>query len=381
MEAEKPAEISDQALLFYQSFSHSNDAIMICDTEGKVLYSNAAFTKLYGFAAEEVLGQPISIVRHPETPAEVFSEMWQDILHPETGFWKGEIRNKRKDGTPVDVLLTITTVKDRQGDTTAYMSIALDITQKKQLEKTMMEQEKLSSIGLLASGIAHEIGSPLNVISGRAEMVRSQLRDQFPQAIKSLEIIVQQTDRISDLVKGLLNFSRPTGQRSPERFVEIELSNVLEESGKLLHKALEERGVRFAVQNHTASCVTWDFNKSEQVFINLLQNAMHAVEGVENPTIEVHFRPLKPGEKEESELQEKTLAVEVRDNGTGIPKADLNRIFDPFFTTKAAGMGTGLGLSVVYGLVKEVEGTIRVESKAGEGTVFTLYFPVENRSS
>ena len=375
MEPKRLDDIADQAYLFYQSFAHSNDAIMICDTEGKVLYSNTAFSDLYGYSVEEVLGQPTSLVRHPDTPRGVFANMWQDILLPEKGFWKGEVRNRRKNGSAVDVQLTITAIKDRNAETTAYLSIAVDITEKKQMEKNMIEQEKLSSIGLLASGIAHEIGSPLNVISGRAEMSKGQLAEGFPQASKSLEIIVQQTERISGLVKALLNFSRPTTQHSPDTFSEIEVEKVLDESGKLLRKGMEERGVSFSVKKSTDTTITWDFNKCEQVFINLLQNAIHAFDETEKPAIDVCFRPVTERERGDGDLRGASLAVEVRDNGCGIPDADLTHIFDPFFTTKAPGMGTGLGLSVVYGLVKEAGGAIRVESEVGKGTAFTLYFP------
>lgn len=379
METKKLDEISDNAFLFYQSFAHSNDAIMICDMEGKVLYSNAAFSELYGYSSDEVLGRPSSIVRHPDTPSAVFSEMWRDILLPEKGFWKGEIRNLRRDGMPIEVQLTITAIKNRQGKTTGYMSIAVDISEKKRMEKNMIEQEKLSSIGLLASGIAHEIGSPLNVISGRAEMIKSQLSGRNLQAAKSLEIIVQQTDRISDLVKALLNFSRPTGQQSPETFSEIQAEKVLEESGKLLRKMMEERGVSFSVQITTDTTITWDFNKCEQVFINLLQNAVHALEETEKPVIEVCFRQATEREKGDGNPRGTSLAIEVHDNGCGIPAADLGRIFDPFFSTKAPGMGTGLGLSVVYGLIKEAGGAIRVASTAGQGATFTLFLPSVRR--
>lgn len=376
MESKKLAEISDQAYLFYQSFAHSNDAIMISDTEGNVLYSNAAFTDLYGYSSEEIAGKPTSTVRHPETPNGVFAQMWRAIQEPEQGIWIGDVRNRRKDGSAVDVQLTITAIKDGLGKTTAYLSIAVDITEKKQMAKSMIEQEKLFSIGLLASGIAHEIGSPLNVISGRAEMIKGQLAKDYPQAARSLDVIVQQTERISDLVKSLLNFSRPAGQRSPDTFSEIQVEKVLEESGKLLHKMLEERGVAFSVRKDADTAITWDFNKCEQVFINLLQNAIHAVEHTADPRVEISIE--QGSERDLPALEtpaEKCLVVLVRDNGSGIPPDHLDRIFDPFFTTKDIGVGTGLGLSVVYGLVKEIHGAVRVESALNVGTTFTLLLP------
>lgn len=369
--------LTDRTQIFYQCFAHCNDAIMISDTKGKVLFVNAAFSRLYGYGEEEVLGQPASLIRHGKSLPETFSQMWKDIRHDAKGFWKGEIRNRRKDGSFVDVMLTITAVRGMNGGTIAYMSIALDITEKKQIEKQMVEHEKLSSIGLLASGIAHEIGSPLNVISGRAEMVKKQFSDKFPEAGKSLEIIVQQTDRISELIKALLNFSRPSSQGNPETFTKVDMVQVLDECRKLFNKSMKDLKVNFTVEHNAHATIRWDFYKCEQIFINLLQNAMHAVEHTADPEISVKFRPMAAEELTELDVSvSRGLAVEMRDNGCGIPEDSLGRIFDPFFSTKDPGMGTGLGLSVVYGLVKEVQGVIKVESTGGEGTTFTLLLPI-----
>ena len=369
--------LTDQTQIFFQCFAHCNDAIMISDTEGKVLFVNDAFSRLYGFSEEDVLGQAASVIRHGKSQPETFSQMWEDIRNDTKGFWKGEIRNRRKDGSFVDVMLTITAVKGMDGGPIAYMSIALDITEKKHIEKKMVEREKLSSIGLLASGIAHEIGSPLNVISGRAEMVKNQFSHKFPEAEKSLEIIVQQTDRISELIKALLNFSRPSGQGNPETFTEVDMVQVLDECRKLLNKSMEDLKVNFTVEHNAHATLKWDFYKCEQIFINLLQNAMHAVEHTANPEISVKFRPMAPEELTELDVPvSQGLVVELRDNGCGIPEDYLGRVFDPFFSTKDPGMGTGLGLSVVYGLVKEVQGVIKVESTGGKGTTFTLLLPV-----
>lgn len=367
---------TDQAEMFQQCFEHCNDAIMICDIEGKVLFINTAFTKLYGYGDAEVVGQPASLIRHDKSLPETFSLMWDDIRSEGKGFWRGEIRNRRKDGTSVDVMLTITAVKDKLDKTVAYMSIALDVSEKMNINKRMVEQEKLSSIGLLASGIAHEIGSPLNVISGRAEMVRNQLSAQLPEAAKSLEIIVQQTERISELIKGLLNFSRPSSVTKPQDFSEVDMVGVLDECRKLFNQSMKDLNVAFSVKGDSVAVIQWDFYKCEQIFINLLQNAIHAVEHMEQPEIGVTFRAMNADELAELDLISASgVAVEFRDNGTGIPEESLGRIFDPFFTTKDPGMGTGLGLSVVYGLVKEIKGTIKVDSTSGLGTVFTLLLP------
>jgi PAS domain S-box-containing protein len=373
---------TEQAGLFQQCFEHCNDAIMISDTEGKVSFVNSAFSYLYGYSEAEVLGQPVSLIRHDNSLPETFTRMWKDISSDAKGFWRGEIRNRRKDGSSVDVMLTIAAVKDKSGATIAYMSIALDITDKVNINKQMVEREKLSSIGLLASGIAHEIGSPLNVISGRAEMAKNQLNKHNPEAAKSLEIIVEQTDRISELIKGLLNFSRPLSVTKPQDFSEVDMVGVLDECRTLLNKSMRDLNVKFSVDGEPEAVIQWDFYKCEQIFINLLQNAIHAVEGTAAPEIGVTFRSMTAAELSELEFSDgKGVAVEFRDNGSGIPEESLGRVFDPFFTTKDPGMGTGLGLSVVYGLVKEINGTIKVNNRRGGGTVFTLLLPRASRSA
>lgn len=368
----------DRAGVFHQSFLQSHDAILICDGEARIRMVNEAFTELYGFDQEELMGANMAAEPEMEqsAPNNFTPEIWEELLDPATGVWRGEIRHAKKDGEPIYVKVKISTIRGGEGDIAAFLSIASDVSEKIQIEKKFVQQEKLFSIGLLSSGIAHEIGSPLNVISGRAEMLKSYLKDMSPEVGKSLRIIIQQTERISELIKALLNFSRPDSKKSPEDFTEIDLKKVLGECRKLLQVPMKGLGVSLSVKNHTDATVKWDFFKCEQVFFNLLQNAIHAVGKSKEPAIEVIFRP---GDIAEKSLLERPfrscLAVEVTDNGCGIPSQYLTRIFDPFFTTKEVGMGTGLGLSVVYGLVKEADGVIKAESTVGEGSTFTLILP------
>ena len=162
----------DQSRIFYQTFLNSSNAILICDPAANTLFTNPAYTKLYGFSEEELMGKKSGLIRHKDTPKEIYQEMWAAITDPKKGVWQGELRNRKKDGTPVEVELTVKTIFDENQEIIAYMSVAVDISEKKQIEKKLIEQEKLYSIGLLSSGIAHVIGSPLNVISGRAEMIK-----------------------------------------------------------------------------------------------------------------------------------------------------------------------------------------------------------------
>lgn len=371
-----PAPELDRELLFHQSFLQANEPMMICDEQSRLLFVNKAFTAVYGYTAEEATGRSMAILHPRGSKKSHYRQPWGAAQALSDGPWRGELQHRTKDNAPLDVEMTVTSILDGEGHRAASLCVAVDITDRKLMESNLGRREKLSSIGLLASGIAHEIGSPLNVISGRAEMVKGLIEKEVPEAAGALNIIVQQTDRISELIKALLNFSHPGPRRSIGNFSEIDLMEVLEETRKLLRKPLTDLGAQFVVKSRGPTRVVWDFQKAEQVFINLLQNALHAVEGKPDGGIEVKFRTLSGAETRDAAFAPGTgLAVEISDNGSGIPERYLTRIFDPFFTTKEVGMGTGLGLSVVYGLLREVQGEVQVESTVNEATRFTLVLP------
>lgn len=368
--------VPDREQIFYQSFLQSSDAVVICDAEGTLLFVNPAFNTLFGYEEGEVIGKNASILRDPDEPDEIFRRMWARIRNEKIGYWKGELRNRRKDGSSVDVVLAITSIRDTEGKVVAYTGNMLDNSSVKLLEARMIQQEKLTSIGMLAAGMAHQIGTPLNVISGRAEMARAFVGEK-EGAIKALDIIIQQTERISSLVQALLKFSRPPDPASRENLEWVNLSDVLNECRNLLDESLKRNNIRLAVTTLDNPRLRWDFVNCEQVFINLLQNAIFAVEDTPRPKIDVVVEMAPPDLLRELEVPAmEGLHVEVRDNGCGISAEDQRHIFDPFFTTKEVGTGTGLGLSVVYGLVQDVNGMVSVTSRPGQGSTFELILPI-----
>ena len=369
--------------LFYQSFLHSNDAMTVTETDGTLRYVNPAFTRLYGYTEAEVQGKNASILRHSNTPIGVFRLMWKELLGEGTGYWSGEITNLGKDGQPRVVWLTISPILGEDHTVVGYMSVAQEIGERKRMEQLLAQQEKLSSMGLLAAGLAHEVGTPLGVISGRAEMAIEMveaLTTLLPEPTEakplthSLQSIVQQTDRIKTLVESLLAFSR--GGTPAQVCVPIAPTAILQQVLVLLGAPL--RQVQVAVQTpSTEISLCWDEQKCEQVFLNLIQNAIHALEGVADPRLKVSFKqsPAPPGVA----LGSKTatgVQVEVIDNGCGIEADIMKHLFDPFFTTKPPGMGTGLGLSVTHALVQEAGGAIWAESTPGVTTTFYLWLPL-----
>jgi two-component system, NtrC family, sensor kinase len=233
-----------------------------------------------------------------------------------------------------------------------------DVTDRDELERRLVQADKLSSIGLLAAGVAHEVNTPLAVISTYAQMLTKQVADDEHKS-KLLEKIAKQTFRASEIVNSLLNFSRT----SPTEFIELDLNRVLRETCNLVEHQFEKAGVKIELAlSETLPLVRGNSGKLQQVFLNLFINARDAMVGGGTLSVRSHG-------------DASFVHVEVIDSGQGISPEHLARIYDPFFTTKGAKKGTGLGLSITYGIVQEHKGTIEVESSPGHGTCFRLDFP------
>jgi hypothetical protein len=237
-----------------------------------------------------------------------------------------------------------------------------DVTERDELERRLMQADKMSSIGLLAAGVAHEVNTPLAVISTYAQMLAKQISGD-EQKSRLLDKIAKQTFRASEIVNSLLNFSRT----SAKELGEVSLNRAIRETLTLIEHQLENAGVR--VQVETAEPlpeIRGDFGKLQQVFLNLFLNARDAMEGGGELAIRTWS-------------DNGSVRVEVSDSGHGISAENLSRIYDPFFTTKASKKGTGLGLAVTYGIVKEHGGSIEVDSRPGAGTRFVLDFPAARK--
>jgi PAS domain S-box-containing protein len=238
-----------------------------------------------------------------------------------------------------------------------------DITDRAELERRLVQADKLSSIGMLAAGVAHEVNTPLAVISTYAQMLGKQVAGD-EQKSRILEKIARQTFRASEIVKSLLNFSRnPAAELN-----DVQLNAVIGETLSLLDHQMRKAGVEVRTNlDPRLDLVRGNNGKLQQVFLNLFLNARDAMEPrgiLEVVTRTTQMRSGEPG-----------VVVEVIDTGHGIHPEHLSRIYDPFFTTKSAKKGTGLGLSVTYGIIQEHGGSIEAISRPGEGTCFQLAFP------
>ena len=342
---------------------------MLTNRMGRLTYVNPAWCATYGYTHDEAIGQTPRLLRSRHQSDEFYKSMWQTILDPAIGFWRGEVVNCAKDGHHVPVLLTITPYREPGGTITGYMGIAVDLTEQKRMEQQILRQDRLASIGMLAGGLAHEIGNPLGVIRGRAELIAAQMKDN-PNAAGSLDVIVGQIDRISRLIQSLLHVSR-----MPDQILlrEVSLNHAVDSVFLLMSEACRAHSIRLKKTNLDLSVLA-EPSHLEQLLLNLIINSMHAIEekiakgqkSTEENVIELRGERV-PGEPH--------CILSIRDTGCGISAENVEKIFQPFFTTKSAGKGTGLGLAIVSRLVDEMQGQISVVSPGvGLGATFKIKF-------
>lgn len=234
------------------------------------------------------------------------------------------------------------------------------LEESKALQEELIQSEKLAGIGTLAAGIAHEISSPLFGIMGLAEAIAEEEEAETCRAYG--REIVEYSRGIRDIVKELSSYSRAA---SNEYLTTVDLKKVISDAVRLVERSTECRDVDIVQDCDEQLFVNARTNEIQQVFVNLVKNAVDALAGTEEAQIRVGVR-----------REDSSVHIQVADNGPGIPASDLKQVFDPFFTTKEPGKGTGLGLNIVYRIVTKYRGSIRVECPPGGGSIFHLRFPV-----
>jgi PAS domain S-box-containing protein len=335
-----------------------NVGVMALDLAGRVDSWNPQLEKLTGIPRDQAIGQSVDAL----LPAGLAAELEARTRSPQGGeIYKFPLVNRAGQGLIVNV--SVAPLEDKKGAELGRLVLLDDITERVQLEQQLLQTEKLTSLGLLAAGVAHEVNTPLAVISNYIQMLARQLPGDDSRQ-KIIEKIVKQTFRASEIVNNLLNFSR-TGAAE---FAAVNLNEVIEETLSLVAHPFRAGHVSVLQQlEESLPAINGSGNRLQQVFLNLFLNARDAMPS--GGMLEVR-----------TASQNGTVSIEVTDTGVGIPGENLHRIFDPFFTTKATGRGTGLGLSVSYGIVQEHKGRIDVRSTPGKGTAFRLEFPAAGKS-
>lgn len=366
-------ELQFQSMLL----GHIQDHITATDTQGKIVYVNEAVLKNLQYKRENLIGQSISI--YGDNPSKGITSLQIIEKTMELGEWHGEKVSYASNGSERVMDCRSRLLRNEDATPSGTVRISTDITERKKLEERIQQAQKMEAIGNLAGGIAHDFNNLLSPIIGYSQM----LRDEFPsgsQASKNLSQIFLAGQRGSELVKQILAFSRQTDhQMTPVR-----VQNVVKEAFKLTRSTIPTNiEMELKVQTD-CGVVQADPTQVHQIAMNLITNAFHAISYPPNSrnnsgiiSIQVKEQILHKGTSQIGSLDPgKYIVLTVSDNGMGIPPNIQAKIFDPYFTTKEKGNGTGLGLAVVYGIIKEFKGRITVQSEPGQGATFSVFLPL-----
>jgi signal transduction histidine kinase len=352
-----------------------NVGILAADLNDRVESWNTQIERLTGTPREAALGRRLAEL-FPAELCEKFDQVrgqtgvhniYKFVLQGPAGLANGNANgngNGAGHGSGAHILnLAIAPLVAKDLQQIGRLIIFDDVTDRDELERQLVQADKLSSIGLLAAGVAHEVNTPLAVISTYAQMLAKQISED-EQKSKLLDKIAKQTFRASEIVNSLLSFSRT----STTEFVEVDVGKVIQETLNLVEHQLRKSAIEVKLDAQALPPVKGNAGKLQQVFLNLFLNARDAMEAGGTLAIRVWS-------------EDGFARIDVADSGQGIQPENLARIYDPFFTTKAARKGTGLGLSVTYGIVREHGGTIEVESRPGAGSRFRVELPLMSRGS
>ena len=359
----------------------SPSIVMITGINGMIEYVNPKFERLTGFTSKEVKGQNPSVLKSGEHSLDIYRELWSTITSG--GEWYGELRNRKKNGELYWEYASISPIKTPENVITNFVKVSEDITRRKDAEDELIKHnhhleklvesradklkvaydkllhsEKLNAVGKLTASIAHEFNNPIFGILNILERLNEEVAmDEVNKNFVGLAI--RECDRITNLIIKLQDFYRPsTGQET-----QIDIHELIEDVLLLTQKMIISRNIKLTKEySSNVPAITVVADQIKQVILNLLTNAEQAIPE-SGGTICIS-----------TEYSTKYLTMNICDSGAGISDKDIKSIFEPFFTTKAV-KSTGMGLSVSYGIIKQHGGEIKVKSKLGNGTTFSVILP------
>lgn len=357
--------------LFTATIEQASEGIIIADADGVIQYFNPAFRQMTGFDASDLEGRSLAVLRSDAHDAAFYKAMWDAVKAGR--IWTGDVITRTRNGRSRQFKVTLTPVRDEAGRVLSIVSINRDVTQERALEAQLRQSQKMEALGKLAGGIAHDFNNILGAIVGYTELARMAL-PKDSEAHRQLERVLASSRRARDLVQQILTFSR---QKEMEK-KPVQVRYVLKEALKMLRASIPSTiEIREYVPADVPP-VMGDPTQLHQVVMNLCTNAYHAMRD-QGGELELRLERRRLAGEDLlgfAELKEGDYVVlSVRDTGHGIPPEILDRIFEPYFTTKEVGEGTGLGLSVVHGIVRQMGGAIHVESRVAQGTTFRIYLP------
>ena len=364
MVRQRTEDLSKSEEKYRRIFEGSMDIIMVFDRQGRFLDMNQAGLSILGYASRDELISAATfadLILPPPNPQHLLEEV------AEAGFRKDlECRVQNRDGEIRTWLLSLTVSRKNNGEIGGFESIAKDITHRKKMEQQLLQADRLASLGELSAGVAHEVNNPLGMILGYTQLLlRNEPKNT--QNFQDLKVIEKHARNCKTIVEDLLKFARNAETMKGELQVNDllrEIISVVEHQFKLDNVTIETE------LDASIPPLCADGEKLKQVFMNLLMNAKQAMKDQGQIRISTGHDPFR-----------NEVTIVVADTGSGIPPQILKKIFDPFFTTKPTGEGTGLGLSVSYGIIKDHHGEIDVQSIPGKGSTFTITFPVTSAES
>jgi PAS domain S-box-containing protein len=352
-------ELLESEAKFRELFETVRHGLYFSSREGKFLECNQAMVDMLGYAnKEEVLA--IDLARDLYLEASDRIE-FQRLIEAQ-GFVKDyEVQFKKKDADPLTVLLTAHVRKDRSGKVLGYQGLFLNITERKRLEQQLFQTEKLAAMGRLTAQIAHELNNPIYGVMNCLDLLKSEVPESSSKR-RFLEMATSETKRISELLRGMLSFFRP----DEDVKTLVDLNSVVDDVIVFVGKQLQEFKIQVVLElEDDLPKVFASGNQMKQVILNLIMNARTAMQRGGTLTIATTSVDGK-------------VRFSVSDTGTGIPEDIRDKIFEAFFTTKSDVKGVGLGLSVCFGIIRQHDGEITVESEVGEGTTFIITLPLES---
>ena len=351
--------IEDEQMRLVSALESTAEAVVITDpASGKIEYVNSAFEQITGYAKEEALGRTLHILDSGKHDEEFYRKLRETLARD--GVWRGQLLNKKKDGTLYYEDCTYSPVRGPSGEIMNYVSLKRDVTEKLRLESIAESVSTMDGIGYIFSGVRHEIGNPINSINMILGLLKAKLPSLSPEAVTDyIDRIIGQIARIEFLLNSLKSYNMYETQEPQDLCV----ASFMEQFLPLIREDFSrKRTVLDFLPDPRVESVYVDPRALQQVLLNLLTNASDAVNGRENPTVTLSV--FKSGG---------TVRIEVDDNGCGIPEDRMKDLFKPFYTTKAK--GTGLGLVIVKKMLAKMNGTIEVESRKDEWTRVIISLP------
>lgn len=370
MDITRAKESEEQLRMLSVAVEQSPVCTVITDILGNIEYVNPVFTTLTGYEREEVIGKNPRFLKGDTMP-EVHNDLWRTLAAGQT--WRGVFHNRKKSGEYFYEKAIVAPMHDDNGAVTHYIAIKEDITHTMELEGQLRHSQRMQALGQMAGGIAHDFNNILSVINGYASILKLDLVDRV-DCMESVSEILTAVARASKLTNNLLTFSR----KQKLTITRLELNELVTSSvrfiGRLINEDIELKLQPFQEPLY----INGDAGQLEQVLVNLAANSRDALPRGGTITVSLNKtelnRDIAVGNV--AAMQGNYAVITFSDTGTGMDEATRSKLFEPFFTTKDVGQGTGLGMSIVYGIIQQHNGCIDVASVPGYGTTITIYLPL-----